>query len=135
MTEKKPFEDVHNPEYTFFRLVFDGKCQFDKFCTEVKMVTKDNKSFTKIVARMDAYDKAQLLPRTKFNSIQGTGCENVFEFKEDILRVYVVIEFHLQEVYIVLGGRKADQDKCIRKLSSLLKDFDANKLMPWEEKK
>lgn len=135
MVEKKPFEDIHNPKYTFYKLVFDGKCQFDKFCEEVKVVAKDNKSFAKMVARMEAYDRAQLLPRTKFNSIHGTGCENVFEFKEDILRVYVVIEYCLQEVYIALGGKKAEQEKSIKKLSDLLSDFDANKLTLWEEKK
>lgn len=135
MIEKAPYDSVHNARYVFYKLVFDGKCQFDEFCAEVDAVAGNRKSFAKIVSRMDAYDRSLMLPWSKFHSVHDMGCENVYEFKEDALRVYVVINFSRNEIYIALGGKKSDQKKCMARLSSLLKGFDAEKLVLWKERK
>lgn len=85
--ETKPYEDVNNPQYKFYKLYVDGVCQFDQF----------------------------------LDDIEDSRRNDLFEFKKDRLRVYVIKQ--KPDIYIVVGGFKGSQKKDIKLLKSLIKDF------------
>lgn len=131
---KIPFDLVHNDEYAFYKLVFNGKCHFDDFCKEVETVATRRKAFANIIQYMGLFRRSRRLPCTKFNIIRGLKRNDVYEFKSNDLRVYVVIDFSHCDVYVALGGDKGEQKRNIARLSGLLGDFDANNLVPWNGK-
>lgn len=123
------FEDVDNEnDYLFYKLSIDGECQFERFYEEVTANAKsrDAKSMDRIIAYMDAFGPT-LLPKEKFRNIKGlkdaTGAKrsDVFEFKSNDLRVYVVLR--KPSVYIVMGGYKKNQDKDVDVLADKIKEF------------
>ena len=64
------------------------------------------------------------LPKTKLNHIESNDRTDIFEFKKDRLRVYVLKQ--KPNVFIVIGGYKATQKKDISVLKSRIKDFPKN---------
>lgn len=119
-------ELVHNKEFKYFILYINGKCQFNDFLHLIKQSKKeDPKAMNSLIALMDAYSKNILLPRKKFNTTHVTPArDDVFEFKKDHLRIYVVIQDPY--VYIVMGGYKNNQKKDIATLGQRLKGFNTN---------
>ena len=116
----KQFDLANNPEYTYYKLYVDGKCAFDDFFEEVERNIADKKSLESIIAYMDSLG-ALMIPRTKFNHIEGCKRKDLFEFKKDRLRVYVINQ--IPNIYIVMGGYKTTQKKDISKLIHKTKDF------------
>lgn len=118
------FEDVRNENgFSFLKLHIDGKCQFEEFYNQIRehrQNSQDAKSLDKIIALMDFYG-ATLLPKEKFRMIKDSSRNDVFEFKAKNIRVYVVIR--KPEVFIVMGGYKANQEKDIEKVLSRIKEF------------
>ncbi len=113
----KPFELVHNPQYQFHKLYIDNECQFDTFMKDIEMNgnKKELASFASIIAYMDAISDLIMLPKTKFRHIENAGRKDVFEFKKDNLRVYVIMQ--RPDVYIILGGYKNNQKKDINTIA------------------
>ena len=116
----KQFDLTNNPEYTYYKLYVDGKCAFDDFLEEVKRNIADKKSLYSIIAYMDSLG-ALMIPKTKFNHIEGSKRKDLFEFKKDRLRVYVIKQ--KPNIYIVMGGYKNTQKKDIYTLIHKTKDF------------
>ncbi len=116
------FELVENEEYAFYKLVIDGKCQFEEFSEEVEKNKQDKKSLNSIISLMVSFSRGIMLPRAKFNHIKLPNINNVFEFKKDKLRVYVLKE--TDDMLIILGGYKAEQKKDIAKLQTIVKDYN-----------
>lgn len=117
------FEDVRNGNgFQFFRLKIDGECQFDEFYAKIMANPKapDYKSMIKVIALMDFFGY-QLLPKTKFMKIEDLNRSDVFEFKANNIRVYVVLR--KPNVYIVMGGYKNEQKKDINVLGRKIKEF------------
>lgn len=118
------FEDVRNENgFRFFKLRINGKCQFEEFYNDIRenhRNSQDNRNLDKIIALMDFYG-VTLLPKEKFRMIKDGSRSDVFEFKAKNIRVYVVI--HRPEVYIVMGGYKANQEKDINRLLLRIKGF------------
>lgn len=119
--EIAPYEDVNNPQYKFFKLYVDGICQFEQFINEISKNAKDTKLFRYIIAYMDALTDSNRFPSTKFKHIEDARRSDIFEFKKDHLRVYIVKQ--RPDIYIVVGGYKGTQKKDIRLVKSLIKDF------------
>ena len=84
-------------------------------------VPRDEKSLIAIFSMMEMFG-AQLLPNTKFRQIKGIDRTDVFEFKKNTVRVYVVKQ--TPNVYLVMGGYKGTQDKDIERLKAQLKKFE-----------
>lgn len=63
-----------------------------------------------------------LLPKTKFNHIVGgkNNPGNVFEFKKNNIRVYVMLKD--PDVIVILGGFKNSQKKDIERVLVLSRD-------------
>ena len=70
---------------------------------------------------MDSLTDQIRLPRTKFNHIDDNNRSDIFEFKKDRLRVYVIKQ--KPNVFIVIGGFKGNQKKDINILKSRIKNF------------
>lgn len=60
-------------------------------------------------------------PSSKFNHIEDNNRSDIFEFKKDRLRVYVLKQ--KPNFFIILGGYKDRQKKDIKILKSKIKDF------------
>lgn len=115
------FDLTNNPNYTYYRLFVDGKCEFDDFLQEVNKNVADKKNMDAIIAYMDSLS-AQLLPSTIYNYIESGERHDLYEFKKKNLRVYVIDQ--RPNIYIVMGGYKSTQKKKdIPRLIRKTKDF------------
>lgn len=61
--------------------------------------------------------------KDKFRQIKDVGRKDVFEFKKDLLRVYVIKQS--PNMIIVLGGYKRNQIDDIRRLKVWLKEYES----------
>ncbi len=119
----QPFDLVNNFRYKFHKLYINGKCQIDGFIEDVEKSSskKDKGSLKSIFNYMDNFSDNLRLPSSKFRHIEIANRYDVFEFKKDAVRVYVILQ--RPDVFIVLGGYKNNQDKDISKLSKLISEF------------
>lgn len=111
---------VNNPNYTYYKLYVDGKCNFDEFYNEVARNVADMKSMTAIIAYMDSLS-AQMLPSTIYNYIHDNGRSDLYEFKKKNLRVYVIDQ--RPNIYVVMGGYKGSQKRDIANFKEKVKEF------------
>ena len=71
---------------------------------------------------MERYSPNILLPKERFRKIEGIKRSDVFEFKDrPCVRIYVVIQ--KENIYIVDGSLKKEQDATISRVARLLKGF------------
>lgn len=117
----RPYEDVNNPQYNFHKLYIDGICQYDDFLKEVERNANDKKLLNYILRYMDCISDQIRLPKTKFNHIESKDRSDIFEFKKDRLRVYVIKQ--KPNFFIVIGGYKGRQKNDIDNLKSRIKEF------------
>lgn len=118
----EPFDLVKCLEFKYYKLIINGKCQFDDFFSDVLKNAIDKSNMKKILSLMELFSNKRLIPKQKFNSIKGVGRSDVFEFKTDNLRVYVVKQ--TPNMYIILGGYKKNQSKDIENLKNRIKNFN-----------
>lgn len=114
------FDLIHNESYTYYKLYINNKCQFDEFCEEVKRRVSDNESLQAIYGYMELLG-ALPLPESKHRIIKDAKQRDIWEFKKNSIRVYVVKT--MKEVYIVMGGYKADQKRDIERVKRRVKQF------------
>ena len=81
------FDIVHNQKCHFYKLLIDGKCQFDEFAFEAEKIAINKKCLANIYSRMDSFDPDLKLPKEKFNHIEGwkNNRKDVYEFKKNQL--------------------------------------------------
>lgn len=113
--------DLIKSKKTFYKLFVDGKCQFDEYCKEIEPDKRLSRTLIGAYALMDSFGDGCMLPSTKFNHIQGIGRNDVFEFKKDVLRIYIIKQE--PDVCIILGGFKQNQKKDISKIKKLIKEL------------
>lgn len=114
------FDLIHNESYTYYKLYINNKCQFDEFCEEVKRRVSDNESLQAIYGYMELFG-ALPLPESKHRIIKDAEQRDIWEFKKNNIRVYVVKT--MKEVYIVMGGYKADQKRDIERVKRRVQQF------------
>lgn len=126
MTEyrKEILDIINNPDCTFYKLYVDGKCDFDEFYNNISRNLADRKSMDIIVYYMDSLS-ARLLPSTIYNHIIDNNRIDLYEFKKNNLRVYVIDQ--RPNIYVVMGGYKNKQKQDIAKFKNRVKDFPKNK--------
>ena len=115
------FDKVNNPQYTFYLLYIDKKCQFDEFMKAIERNKNDMRLFPYIISYMDGLTDQNRYHSSKFNHIEDAIRSDIYEFKKDRLRVYVIKQ--KPNFYIILGGFKGSQKKDIKLLKSMIKDF------------
>lgn len=118
----KEFDLVKGGQYSYYKLYIDGVCQFDDFLEEISGDAKYNKWFGAIIAYMEFFSDQVMLRKDKFRPIHETGRDDVFEFKKEKLRVYVIKQ--KPDMFIILGGYKNNQKKDINLLKQRLKEFE-----------
>lgn len=114
------FDLIHNESYTYYKLYINNKCQFDEFCEEVQRRVSDNESLQAIYGYMELLGVLPL-PESKHRIIKDAEQRDIWEFKKNNIRVYVVKT--MKEVYIVMGGYKADQKRDIERVKRRVKQF------------
>lgn len=113
------FEPVNNKEYSFYEVSVNGKCLYQEFIKGLS--TRDTKKLMNIYACMDSLSPSNLLPASKFRQIKGLKRNDVYEFKKNDIRIYVIKK--KPNIYVVLGGYKGSQDKDINRIDKLFNDF------------
>ena len=108
-------------------MLIDGKCQFDEFASEAEKIATNKKSLANIYYRMDSFDPDLKQPKEKFNYIEGRKHDrkDVYEFKKDQLRVYVILI--KPNIFVVCGAikkDKKDQKRDIKRLFNAVNAFD-----------
>ena len=116
------FEPVRSDgKLKFYKLLKNGKAQFDSFYDEVCKNRKHFNDLKRILACMNYVAETDAkMPVKKVNSIKDGGKEIAIEFKKNELRVYCVKKN--PDVLVVLGGYKKEQKKDINKLKKFIKD-------------
>lgn len=117
----KEFDLVKGGQYAYFKLYVNGECQFDKFMEEVEKDPRQRKWLGSIIAYMEFISDRNILRKDKFRQINDAGRDDVFEFKKECLRVYVIKQ--KPNMYIILGGFKNNQTKDISLLKLRVKDL------------
>lgn len=117
--ETRRFKPVNNASYEYLEVSVNGKYLFQEFLDGLNGI-KDKKKLISIYTYMDLLSSA-LLPRTKFRKINGLKRNDVYEFKKNDIRVYVLKK--TPKMFVVLGGYKGTQDKDIKRIDDLFNDF------------
>ena len=113
--ELRKFEPVNNKTYQFQEVSVNGKYLFQEFVENLKD-QRDIKKLINIYSYMDMLS-ASMLPKSKFRHIEGLKRNDVYEFKKDDIRVYVIMQ--RPSVFVVLGAYKGTQNKDIKRIDKL----------------
>jgi len=118
--------DAIKGKIKFFKLVKDGKCEFDEFETEARK-NFSNELF-KIFAYMDRVSNLMSMSSDKFRDItQKREKVKEYEFKTRHLRVYVIKEEQSGNI-IICGGYKNTQERDIKHFRELKKEYLKSKV-------
>jgi len=110
-------------KFSFYKLIVDGKCEFDRFESEIQKDGNLRRELIKLQARMQEVADGSRLPDTKFKDLTPKG-ETVkeYELKTDHLRLYF-IEEAVEKRLIICGGKKSTQDKDIKHFQKVKKEY------------
>ena len=105
--------------YPFFKLVRNGKCEFDEF--ESSLESKHQSDIARIYTIMEQVGCKVNLPKTMFRTLKNKH-PTAFELKAGSLRVYGM---HLDKTgkIIIFGGIKDSQNQDIDSLPKKIKEF------------
>lgn len=117
--ELRKFEPVNNKTYQFHEVSVNGKYLFQEFVENLKD-QRDIKKLINIYSYMDMLS-ASMLPKSKFRHIEGLKRNDVYEFKKDDIRVYVIMQ--RPSVFVVLGAYKGTQNNDIKRIDKLFDGF------------
>lgn len=123
--EEIPCELIGNKEYKFYELIINGKNLFHEFRENIKPGSREEKSFRGVIALMEIISPRVMLPKNKFRHITGCSRKDIFEFKKENIRVYVIKQE--PNLYIIFAGYKNNQDLDIKNINTLTKGFKQNK--------
>lgn len=114
--------EVRNGKLSFYKLIANGKCLYDEFCEKIDKEKVNQSSLNRIRTYMNLMAENNcMLPKTKFNSIRHKNKVIGYEFKDKDLRLYILKKE--PGIYVVLGGYKKNQDKDIKKFTSIIDEF------------
>lgn len=119
--EEKIFEPINNKTYEFREVSVNGRFLFQEFIDNLKDTPKDMEKIMQIYAYMNEFSPSTLLPKTKFRQIKGVKRDDVYEFKKDDIRIYVIKKY--PSIFVILGAYKGTQDKNISRINKLFGGF------------
>lgn len=119
-----------------FKLVRNGKCQFDQFLNDINSDNNLRPELGDIYAVIeDVANCNGLLPQSKYRKLHlsqkvaFTG----YEVKSKHLRVYLFHDKGTGQI-IVLGGKKVNQDKDIERFEKTIREYTGYKNSTKKEK-
>ena len=111
---------------SFYKLIINGKCEFDEFCESMMKVDKTKKILRKIYARLEtiAQLKQTQLSSHKFGQLKRPKNDPYpdYEIKEKEYRLYFFKDKGSGKI-IVFGGKKKNQKKDIERLRKIKKAY------------
>ena len=114
-------EAIHGKQ-TFEKLSVDGVCFIDELEAEIKSGGQYYSEFKTILAYMDFVANGKTLPKTIFREITSGNIQTKrYEFKSKHLRIYAFNKPNGK--IVVLGGYKKTQEKDIKKLNAIVKEY------------
>ena len=122
---KQIMEEVSGKQQTFEKLSIDGTCLLDLFEIEIKPNKQLYSEYKTILAYMSLMANGLSLPQAKFREIKGGNLpRKQYEFKSKHLRIYALD--NNQGKLIILGGYKTSQEKDIKQLNIIAKEYILN---------
>jgi len=108
---------------SFYKLIVDGKCEFDQFESEIQKDGILRRELIKMQSRMQEVADGNRLPITKFKDLTPKG-ETVkeYELKTDHLRLYFIADTDVNRL-IICGGKKTTQAKDIAHFHKVKKEY------------
>ncbi|WP_198027637.1 hypothetical protein [Seonamhaeicola sp. S2-3] len=110
-----------------YELNKNGKSLFEPFVDEIE---KDGYLFDKLAGALRIIEETSNLkryPKTKFRELKGHNLScKVYEAKSNIIRVYLFHEEKTGRV-IITGGLKDNQDKDIKAILKIIKEYNDEK--------
>lgn len=108
---------------TVFELCENGNSMFQEFIDEVNYLGNCNNELAGAIKCLEHAADLRRLPKNKFRQIEGVSVKcKVYEAKYGSIRIY-----HFEEKYtgriIVIGGFKVNQNKDIKKVERLIKEY------------
>lgn len=119
--QTRKFEPVNNKCYQFLEVFVNGRFLFQEFVDNLKDEQYDLKKLNAIYGYMDSFSPSLLLPKTKFRHVDGIKRKDVYEFKKNDIRVYVIMK--RPSVFVILGAYKGTQKQDYKNISNLFNDF------------
>lgn len=111
---------------SFYKLIINGRCEFDEFCETLKKNKKTESILKKIQTRMEyiAQSKQVMLSSKKYGIIKRPGNDPYpdYEIKEKEYRLYLFKDKSLGKI-VVFGGLKKNQKKDIKRLREIKKAY------------
>jgi len=110
-----------------YELCKNGESLFEQFVDEIE---KDGNLFDKLAGAIRIIEETSNLkryPKSKFRELKGHNLScKVYEAKSDIIRIYL---FHEEKTgrIIITGGLKDNQDKDIKLILKIIKDYNNEK--------
>lgn len=116
-----------NTKIKVFELYKNGESLFEQFFDEVEQAGNLMSNLAASIRIIEDTANLNRRPKSKFRPIEGhkLNCK-IYEAKSGIIRVYLFHEERTGRI-IVTGGMKGDQDKDIKGVLKLIKEyFDEN---------
>ena len=112
----------------FFKLVIDGKCEYDAFEKEIKTEGNYLSELLTIETRLHEISELKSLPENKFRELKrkNDGIKE-YEIKTRHLRVYLFHEKNTGRI-LVSGGKKATQKADIRHFRNIKREYFKQKI-------
>lgn len=110
-----------------YELNKNGKSLFEPFVDEIE---KDGNLFDKLAGALRIIEETsnhKRYPKTKFRELKGHNLKcKVYEAKSNIIRIYL---FHEEKTgrIIITGGLKDNQDKDIKSILKIIKEYNDEK--------
>lgn len=118
----EPFDIIRNAHYKFHEMRINGRCYFSEFYESIKKEKQSLKNMDYIFALMENFRPDLLLPKEKFRQVENLGRNDLFEFKKNNIRVYVIKKE--PDMLVVLGGSKNTRQAHYKWMKKALKDFN-----------
>lgn len=110
------------------KLFRNGRCLVDEFIAEVRLDKNLAPELGELFATMEDVANGQLVPKNRYRKLHLSGKLRypAFEAKSKHLRLYLIYEKETGQIHI-LGGKKTDQSKDLKKVESIIREYSLSK--------
>lgn len=111
------------------KLIRNGKCLIDDFLVNIKKDNNLSPELDVIIANLEDIADGKSLPKTRYRRLNLSSKLKFtpYEVKSSNLRIYLIHEKETGQI-LIIGGKKSTQEKDLKKLEKLIKDYTQFKL-------
>lgn len=124
------FEVIHIKEFEtkqkVNKLIRNGKCFVDEFWDEIKRDKNIGPELDELIATLEDVANCKMLPKNQYRKISLSRKlkYSTYEVKSKHLRLYLFHESKTGQI-LLLGGKKVEQEKDIKKVEKIVKEYTA----------